>query len=315
MFDVPGILVLLLLIVLLGWLARRSWRVRRPVAKWLGTGFAGLLALVAAVVLVAACFGYAKLNHTHDNPVPMLSVAVTPESVARGQRFEPFCSSCHAPERDAAMTGRDFLAEGGPPIGDVHAPNLTPVHLAEWSDGEIVRAIREGVHRSGRSLWIMPSGLWHNLSDEDVQGIVAYLRSLPAEGTETPPNRLNVLGAAMSLRAPIFAVQPPITEPVISPPAGPTAAYGEYLASVSCAFCHGPSLLGDPDSKAPSLVAIPAAWGEQEFINFMRTGSRPDGTNVDGEAMPWKDLSQMFSEDDDLRAIYAHLADLGSAQS
>jgi hypothetical protein len=28
---------------------------------------------------------------------------------------------------------------------------------------------------------------------------------------------------------------------------------------------------------------------------------------VDGEAMPWKDFSRLFREDDELRAIYAHL--------
>jgi hypothetical protein len=79
-----------------------------------------------------------------------------------------------------------------------------PAHLADWSDGEIVRAIRQGVHRSGRSLLIMPSSSWHNLSDEDVQSIVAYLRSLPPEGSSTPPDRLNALGAVLSLISPLL---------------------------------------------------------------------------------------------------------------
>jgi mono/diheme cytochrome c family protein len=312
MFDFLGVLLLLLLVFVLGWITRRAWRAKRPVVKWLGTTLTGLLALVASVLLGAALFGYWKLNRTYNNPVPQLSVAVTPEHVARGERFAHLCAGCHAPDTGAAMTGRDFLAESGPPIGDFYAPNLTPVHLAYWSDGEIVRAIREGVHRSGRSLLIMPSSFWRTLSDEDVQAIVAYLRSLPAEGSETPPNRLNVLGAVMSLQAPIFAVQPPITEPVVSPPVGPTAAYGAYVSSFTCEICHGSNLLGDPDSQAPPLVAIPLAWGEQEFIEFMRTGSRPDGSSVDGEAMPWKDLSRLLSGDDDLRAIYAHLQEEGA---
>jgi hypothetical protein len=36
-------------------------------------------------------------------------------------------------------------------------------------------------------------------------------------------------------------------------------------------------------------------WGEQEFIDFMRTGNRPEGSSVEGEAMLWKDLSVMLA--------------------
>lgn len=307
MFDFIGVSLLFLLFLVLGWLTSRVWRVKRPLLKWPGAIAAGLLTLVVGVLLGAALYGYWKLNRGHDNPVPQLNVAVSPGQVARGERFEPFCAGCHAPDDDEPMTGRDFLGEGAPPIGDFYSPNLTPVHLADWSDGEVVRAIREGIHRSGRSLLIMPSQLLRNLSDEDVLAIVAYLRSLKAEGEEMPPNRLNVLGAVMVSVAPIFSVQEPITEPVLAPPAGPTAAYGAYLSSWTCEECHGADLLGDPDIQAPPLLAIPQAWSEQNFIEFMRTGTRPDGSSVDEEAMPWKDFSRLFREDEELQAIYAHL--------
>lgn len=312
MFDFPGMFLLLLLAVALGWLTRRAWRAKRAAVKWTGTTLVGLLALASSALVVAALLGYWKLNRTYDNPVPQFSVTVTPERVARGEQFEHLCAGCHAPEDSRAMTGRDFLGEDAPPIGTFYAPNLTPAHLAGWSDGELVRAIREGVHRSGRSLLIMPSNAWHHLSDEDVQAIVAYLRSLPAEGSDTPPNRLNVLGAVLSLQAPIFEAQPPITEPVPHPPTGPTAAYGAYVSSFTCEICHGPDLLGNPDFPSPPLVAIPLAWSEEEFTGFMRTGTRPDGTSVDGERMPWELLGKLLSEEDELRAVYAHLQEVGA---
>lgn len=308
MFDFFGVFFLVLLVFVFGWLVSRAWRLKRPALKWLGATVAGLLMLTLVVLLGAALFGYWKLNRSHDNPVPQLSVSMTPERLARGERFEPICAGCHAPEADAAMTGKDFLGEDAPPIGDFYAPNLTPAHLADWSDGEIVRAIREGVHRSGRSLLIMPSEFFHQLSDEDVQSIVAFLRSLAPQGVDTPPNRLNVLGAIMANIAPIFQVQAPITEPVLAPSAGPTATYGAYLTSFTCELCHGVDLLGD--AGTPPLLAIPPAWGEQNFIKFMRTGTRPDGSRVDEEAMPWKDLSRLFREDEELRAIYAHLQEI-----
>lgn len=310
MFDIVGIFILVLLLVLFGWLSRRAWRAQRPLVKWSGAITSGILALAVGVVLGAALLGYWKLNHTRENPVPQISVVVTPERVARGARFEPFCAGCHAPEAGEPMTGRDFLGEDAPPIGTFYAPNLTPVHLEAWSDGEIIRAIREGVHRSGRSLLIMPSSALHHLSDSDVQAIVAYLRSLSPNGSETPPNRLNVLGAVMANVAPIFEAQPPITGPVPASEPGPTAEYGAYLSSFTCELCHGNDLRGNPESQAPPLIGIALAWDEQQFIDFMRTGIRPGGSSVDSEAMPWEDLSRFLREDDEVRAIYVHLKDI-----
>jgi len=310
MFDIFGVSVLLLVLVLFGWLARRAWHARRPFMKWTGVIASGFLALVVGLVLGAVLLGYWKLNRTHENPVQQVSVVASPENVARGARFEPYCAGCHAQEIGRPMTGRDFLGEDAPPIGFFYSPNLTPVHLAEWSDGEIIRAIREGIHRDGRSLLIMPSLVLRHLSDSDVQAIVAYLRSLSPAGSETTPNRLNVLGAVMANIAPIFSVQSPITEPVVAPPAQPTAEYGAYLSSFTCQMCHGDDLLGDPQFEAPALIHISQAWDEQQFITFIRTGIRPDGSSVDGDIMPWQDLSQFLREDDELRAVYAHLESL-----
>ena len=158
----------------------------------------------------------------------------------------------------------------------------------------------------------MPSDVFRHLSDEDVQAIGAYLRSLKPEGADMPPNRLNVLGAIMVNIAPIFRAQAPITEPVLAPPAGPTAAYGSYLSSFTCEACHGADLMGDAEFQVPPLLAVPVAWGEENFIKFMRTGKRPDGSQVDEETMPWKNLGRLFPEDDELRAIYAHLQEIFS---
>ena len=312
MFDYFGVALLAGLVLGSGFLTQRAGRAKRQVVKWVGTPIAGLLTLVTGVLLCAVLFGYWQLNRGYDNPVPELTIAQTPERLERGERLGRMCSGCHAPDSADAMIGRDFLGEDAPPVGTFYAPNLTPRHLAEWSDGEIVRAIREGVHRSGRSLLIMPSSLWRNLSDEDVHAIVAYLRSLPAQGLATPANRLNAFGAAMSLMVPLSQAQPPIAQPVSSPARGPSAAYGAYVSSFTCAACHGSDLLGDPDVPSPPLVTIGLAWSEAEFIQFMRTGQRPDGTSVDGEVMPWSDLSWILAEDDELRGVYAYLAEVAA---
>jgi len=60
--------------------------------------------------------------------------------------------------------------------------NITPhklVGLGEWSDEEIKRAMKEGISRSGRVLArAMPFSNYKKVSEEDMDAIVAYLRSL-----------------------------------------------------------------------------------------------------------------------------------------
>lgn len=306
MFDFLGVTVVVVLTALFSWLALRAWRARRPVVKWAAFSLAGLLSLAGLAILAATLLGYAKLNRKYDNPVLSISVEITPERVARGERFGVFCAGCHAEDGTPPMEGSDFLGRDAPPIGTFYAPNLTPTHLGDWTDGEIIRAIREGVHKDGRSLLIMPSRMFRNLSDEDVQGIVAFLRSQPPVEPDTPRARLNMLGAIMANIAPIFEAQPPITEPIVAPPPGPTAEYGGYLASYTCTMCHGAELEGDEEFNAPGLIGAGLTWSDAEFISFMRTGVKPDGVEVDGQ-MPWKELSRLFSDDDELRAIFLHI--------
>lgn len=152
MFDTFGVSLLVGLAVLSGWLTRRAWHANRRVLKWSGAVLSGLLTLLFAGALAAALVGYAKLNRKYDNPVPRVSVNVTAERIAKGERFADLCAGCHAADESPPMEGQNFLQDDdAPPIGTFYAPNLTPIHLGEWTDGEIIRAIREGIHRSGRS--------------------------------------------------------------------------------------------------------------------------------------------------------------------
>jgi Cytochrome c len=51
--------------------------------------------------------------------------------------------------------------------------------IGSWTDAEIVRAIRQGVARSGRRLAPpMPFSFYAGLTDGDVADVVAYLRTL-----------------------------------------------------------------------------------------------------------------------------------------
>ena len=223
MFDILGVLILVLLAAAFGWLAARARRARHPGMKWGGLLVSGLLAFVFAAAVLVAGIGFYRLNvPPHRNPVADVRVASTPDLVARGERFAAICATCHSATGKVPLAGQDF-GKDGPPVGRLYASNLTPAgEIKDWSDGEVIRAIREGIHKSGRPLIIMPSEIFRDLSDTDVQAIVAYLRSQPAVPPGTPPTRLNVL-AALFVGSGMFptSAQAPITRPVVAPPRAP----------------------------------------------------------------------------------------------
>ncbi len=313
MFDYLGMTALLALAAVGVWLALRARRARYRVVKWVGLVLSGLLALVGSLATGVALVGFYRLNDPPSLPkVTDIKVAGTPDQVARGARFSVFCPLCHSPDGKPPLVGQDF-SKGGPPVGTLYAPNLTPAgEIKDWSDGEVIRAIREGVHQSGRPLIIMPSEVFRYLSDVDVQAIVAYLRSQPAAGAATPPTNLNVIGALFigAGLAPTSA-QPPITQPIVAPAEGASLEYGQYLISIlGCRLCHGENFagkkIGGPGPPGgPNLTLILPLWTAEDFIRTIRTGVDPYGRKL-AETMPAKQFSA-FASDEDLTAIHTVL--------
>jgi mono/diheme cytochrome c family protein len=157
------------------------------------------------------------------------------------------------------------------------------------------------------------------LSDDDIRALVAYIRSVPAAGqqTPTPPDQVSPLGLVMVGTGLLPAGNPVFTGIVTAPPKAATVEYGEYILSYQdCRVCHGASLLGGAPGQfgplGPSL-AIVKDWKLEEFIATLRTGADPYGHEIDGTLMPWRTLGKM--DDDELGAIYAYLTHLPDAQA
>ena len=314
MFDTLGVVALLTLAVVAIWLAKRAWRARNRAVKWVGVVLSTVLTAVFILVNGAVLIGFYKINFPpHVAPLVNVTVAATPAQVARGAKFAAICAGCHSPDGKVPLVGRNFFGAGDPPFGTMYAANLTPAgEIKDWSDAEIIRAIREGVHKSGRALMVMPSEIFHNLSDVDVQAVVAYLRSQPAAGQNTPPTRLNILAAALiGAGVARTSVQQPITHGVTAPAEGPSAEYGKYLVSVlACQVCHGENLAGrkvrGPGPPAgPNLTVIVPTWSAEGFIRTFRTGVDPANHTL-AQAMPWQ-LISTFATEEDLTAIYTYL--------
>ncbi|MBX5472869.1 MAG: c-type cytochrome [Acetobacteraceae bacterium] len=117
--------------------------------------------------------------------------AYAEDAVTRGKYLVTImgCGDCHTPgyflgKPDLAhpLSGSDVGFEV-PGAGIHWGPNLTPdreTGLGQWSDKEIITAIRKGVTRDGRHLIpVMPYRNFSVLTDRDARAIVAYLRTLP----------------------------------------------------------------------------------------------------------------------------------------
>lgn len=107
------------------------------------------------------------------------------------------CLECHTPVEKGALQFDTALGAGGRPFlpsfvkglpaswNGAVSRNLTshPVNgLGAWSDAEIKRAITQGIGRDGRKLQEpMAFGWYAGIRDEDLDAIVAYLRTLPPQ--------------------------------------------------------------------------------------------------------------------------------------
>ena len=325
MFDTVGVLVVIGLIVLFGFLTTRAWTLKSVFLKWGGVVGAGLLTLIPTAVLVLALIGFYKLNVQHANPVADIQVAGTAAQIARGEQLAHVCASCHTPVDQFPLSGSNFAAKFGlPPLGTLYAPNLTPSgDISDWTDGEVIRAIREGIHKNGRSLLIMPADIFRNMSDDDVQAIVAYLRSQPATGGPTPANQFNLLGALFMNLSDFRTAQQPVGS--LTAPQPGTSAYGKYMVDIiGCRSCHGDQLqgrveTGQPGPPAgPNLTQIVPQWTEDEFMTFFNTGQLPGGGTVpivtlpsgfSEPRMPWP-VVRAATTDDELHDIYTYLHSL-----
>jgi len=297
--------------VLFLWASFRALRAENRFLKWGGGGLAALLGVAVSSLVVLTVVGFFKL-HARNAPVPDLDVVGTPGQTQRGQAIaNSFCDGCHS--RTGLLTGGvDIGKHLAVPIGSFVSSNLTPAgELSHWSDGEIFRAIRNGIDADGRWLIIMSYTSAGKLSDDDIKALIAYIRTRPAAGSLTPPDELNPLGYLMLGAGLLPAGKPVFTGAIDAPPKGHTAQYGEYIISyLDCRECHGLNLTGGVVGQLPPIgpdLHLVKYWKLEDFITAMRRGVDPGGREL-SDQMPWRQIGKM--DDDELTAIYEYLIHL-----
>ena len=239
------------------------------------------------------------------------------------------CSNCHSPKGPAGELPDKHMAGGfqiTEEFGVAITPNVTPdreTGIGAWTDAEVIRAIREGKRRDGRTLGPpMPYDLYRSLSDTDVKAMVAYLRTLPPIKNRVEPSRYTVSLPA-SYGPPVGVVpDPPKRDPV---------KYGAYLAGpvAHCVECHTPRRPGgglDTGRLLAGGFKFTGPWGTSYAANLTPDretgiGAWTDaqiiagiyGVKANGQPllppMPWPYYAGRIAEGD-LKAILAYLRSL-----
>jgi mono/diheme cytochrome c family protein len=303
-----------------------------------------LLGVAVAILLGIGVAGASYLLVRKPATAPPLDVkvAMTPERIARGKYIFTLsdCDGCHS-LRDFTRfdgpvveghraEGLEFPKEMGLP-GRIASRNITPdveTGIGGWTDGEKIRAIREGISRDGSMLFpMMPYADFRKMSDEDVMSLVAYLNTLPPVKHRVERSQIAFPVSVLVKSAP----QPAGHVPPVD--AADRGKYGEYLVNLAgCGGCHTQSEKGEPKPgmqfaggerfQFPGVVVVSAnitpdpqtgigRWSEQDFVDkfhqyreYVEKGS-PVSSPENFTIMPWLNLCQL--ETADLRAIYGFL--------
>jgi cytochrome c553 len=101
-------------------------------------------------------------NHAANDPAAGLYIIATAG-----------CRSCH---------GEDFAGGGGPPPG---AANITPVGIGDWSEQDFLHALREHKRPNGSTISEAMPRAYGRMTDDDLNRIYAYLKTVPRKGEKT----------------------------------------------------------------------------------------------------------------------------------
>jgi len=300
-------------------------------------------------ILITGLLSYVKFALPDVGPSPEIKVEITIEKMERGNYLANhvmLCMACHS-TRDWSLFSGPMISgtegKGGETFdqklgfpGKYIAPNITPFRLKNWTDGEIFRAVTSGVSKDGRALFpIMPHHLYGQLDKNDIESVIAYIRSLKPIENETEISSsdfpMNFIINTLP-KKPSFSKIPQQSDKI---------NYGKYMITAAgCIDCHTKSDKGEfvgelyaggfefklqdgsivrSANLTPDKTTGLGNWTSEQFIN--RFKMYVDSSYVNQKVtpgrfqtvMPWTMFSGMNKAD--LEAIFAYLQSLSPVKN
>ncbi|HVK61151.1 MAG TPA: cytochrome c [Bdellovibrionales bacterium] len=283
--------------------------------KWFIRSALGFIGLIVVAFIGIYAFTEGRLSQKMEEPKTRVEVDMSLADLAEGQRLLTTrgCVDCHGEK----LQGK--LVVENPALGVLAGPNLTGGKggvVSGYTDKDWVKAIRFGIHRSGRPLIFMPAPEFYHISDKDLASMIAYMKSAPPVDSDIPATRMGPVARLLYVVADfpmipgehIDAALPPIQAEK-----GPTVEYGRYLTT-SCTGCHGATFKGGPIPGVPpdwppaadiSATGNVSKWTLDQFKHTMRTGVTPEDKTLNPMYMPWPQATKMTN--DELEAIFLAL--------
>jgi len=290
-----------------------------------------IVTIIAGISITVAM----RQNMKYEAPYPEIHASTDTAIIARGKHLvfsSAHCINCHSTKNPDSLLalGQDVPLTGGYvfdlPVGKIYSKNITPdkeTGIGNYSDAEIARALRYGVHPNGKAVFdFMP---FHNTSDEDLTAIISYLRAQKPVKNKVPDHELNAMGKVINA----FLIKPvgPTGEVLKSIKPDTTAAYGKYMAMsvAECYGCHtqrdlagqftGKPFTGGNDIDGfitPNLTIDSTGrlfkWSKDDFIKRFRMGKL-----IPKSPMPWNSYNRMTN--DELTSIYNFLQTVPAAKA
>ncbi|WP_027132743.1 cytochrome c [Geminicoccus roseus] len=237
------------------------------------------------------------------------------------------CMPCHTAPGAKPFSGGLGMST---PFGTLFSVNITPdkeTGIGAWTFDQFKAALHDGVRADGAYLYpAMPFDAYTKITDEDLQALWAYFRSLPPVKAE---NKANQLEFPFSIRLGMLAWRELFFTPqTFTPTAGKSEAWnrGAYLVEAlgHCSDCHTPrNLMGAVKGKehfigaeidgfyAPQISAAALAdnWTSAELKTFLKTGTGENKTSVFGPMADVVEHSLSHLTDADLDAMVTYLLD------
>ncbi len=233
-----------------------------------------MLRWTLALAMTAAVSGHAAAQSAVERGSYLVNTIMT-------------CGNCHSPKGPpAAVAGKDFsggLRFNEPPF-DVTAPNITSdkeTGLGNWTDEQIKTMLLTGKNEHGiQAAEVMPTSFYPILTPQDLNAIVAYLRSLPPVKNKVPDPIYKI-----ALPHHVF---PGAEKAYSQPDLNDKLKKGFYLVTIGhCMECHTPFGAGGGPDFAGSLGKggreFPGPWGISKSRNITSSKTAGIGNWTDAE--------------------------------